>query len=284
MAGNYYQTTQPSGIPEKAYYYNKQLRTYILQFMAIFSGLQVSVGSRDTGQTVNVETCDGPVPEPVIEGPRLISVPIHYGHQDRVVASILADNTQNKPLRLPMMSAYMRDIDFLKSYQAGIGIQRRTTYLPTGGLIPDDIKVVHQRRAFPFELGMDLSIYASNTDQHFQLLEQILMLFDPSLQIQTSDGLFDMGKITSVELTNMTLETNYPIGTDRRIIQSTLTFKMPIYLQSPADVRRDFVEKIYARVGAVSFAADNSYDIIAELDAQGIQYELLWSTDDLTFK
>lgn len=282
MAENYYETTQSSGRPQKAYYYDHQLRSYILQFMAIFSGLQVSVGKRDTGQTVDVETCDGPVPEPVITESRLISVPIHYGQVDRVVAAILGDNTQNKPLRLPTMSAYLRSLDFAPNYNAGIGTERRNTYLPTGGLIPDDIRVVYQRRAFPFMVEMELAIYASNTDQHFQIMEQILMLFDPSLQIQTSDALFDMGKITQVELTNMSLDTNYPIGTDRRIIQSTLNFKMPIYLQTPADVRKDFVEKIYARIGAVSLSSTNSYDIIAELDAQGIDYELLMSVDDLT--
>ena len=268
---NYYETTESSGRPEKAYYYDKQLRNYVLQFMAVFAGLQVRIGKRDTGQVTPGTDCDGTVTqEPIIADENLISVPIHYGHTDRVVAAILGENTQNKVLRLPILSAYMQGIDFLKNYNAGIGTERRTAYLPTGGLIPDDIKVVYQRRSFPFELTMDLNIYASNTDQHFQILEQILMVFDPSLQIQTSDALFDMGKITNIELTNMAMDTNYPIGTDRRIIQSTLTFKMPIYLQSPADVRKNFIEKIYMRVGAVSSAAESSFDIIAELNSQGI--------------
>lgn len=282
MAENYYETTESSGRPENGYYYDHQLRNYILQFMAIFSGLQVRVGKRDTGQTVDVETCDGPVPEPVIEDDRLISVPIHYGHQDRVVAAILAENVQNKPLRLPTMSAYIRSLDLSRDYNPGIGTERRNSYLPTGGIIPDDIKVVRQRRAYAYEMEVELSMYASNTDQHFQLLEQILMVFDPSLQIQTSDALFDMGKLTTVTLTGITLDTNYPIGTDRRIIQSTLTFSMVVYLQSPATVRQDFIEKIYARIGAVSNTAVTNYDIIAELDAQGIDYQLLMDIDDLT--
>jgi len=280
---NYYQTTESSGRPDKAYYYDHQFRSYVLQFMAIFSGLQVRVAKRATGEAVPVTDCEGQVTEePIIAEDRLISVPIHYGHADRVVAAILAENTQNKVLRLPVLSAYVSGLDFLTNYQAGIGTERRQAYLPTQGLIPDDIKVVYQRRAFPFELTFDLNIYASNTDQHFQILEQILMVFDPMLQIQTSDGLFDMGQITHVALTSMSLDTNYPIGTDRRIIQSTLTFKMPVYLQSPADVRKNFIQKIYARVGAVSSTAGNSFDIIAELDAQGINYELLMSIDDLT--
>lgn len=281
MAENYYETTESSGFPKNGYFYDHQIRNCILQFMAIFAGLQVRIGKRDTHETVDVETCDGPVPEPIIEDEQLISVPIHYGHQDRVVAAILAENVQNKPLRLPTMSAYMRGLEH--GDNPGIGVERRESYLPTGGLLPDDIKVVRQRRSYAYEMEMELSLYASNTDQHFQMLEQILMIFNPSLQIQTSDALFDMGKITMVTLKGISLETNYPIGTDRRIIQSTLNFTVILYLSSPATIRDDYVKKIFARVGAVSNTSVSNYDIVAELDALGIDYQLLLDADDLTF-
>ena len=55
------------------YYYDAQLKNYILQFMAIFSGLQVQIGKWNT------------------QDERLISVPVHYGHMDRVVAAIIAE-------------------------------------------------------------------------------------------------------------------------------------------------------------------------------------------------
>lgn len=246
------------------YYYNQQLKNYILQFMAIFSGLQVQVGKWNT------------------EEEQLISVPIHYGHQDRVVAAIISENTQNKPLRLPIMSAYIRDLEIARERMHGTGTERRNTYVPVGGLLPNDIQVVHQRMPVPYNLGIQLSIYVSNTDQHFQILEQILMLFDPQLNIQTSDGPFDMTRLTSVELTGgPSMDTNYPIGTDRRIIQSTLTFTMPIWIDTPAVVRKDYVEKIFLRMGMVNTAATTSEEIVAELDADGIPYQLVLSSADL---
>lgn len=253
-------------IPQANYYYNAQLRNYVLQFMAIFSGLQVRVGASDEQE------------------PRLITVPIHYGQPDRVVAAIKGDNTQNKPLRLPIMSAYMRNFNKAEDMYAGTGFERRNTYVPVGGLIPDDIKVVHQRRALPYKIDMELSMYASNTDQHFQMLEQILPLFDPQLNIQTSDGPFDMARLTHVKLLSINLDNNYPIGMDRRINQSTLMFEVPIYLDTPADVRRDFVEKIFMRIGAVSNASLTNYDMVAELDQQGIEYDLIFGADDLPFE
>lgn len=250
-------------IRNDAYYYDHQLRNYILQFMAIFTGLQVKVGKSESRDA------------------RLISVPIHYGPQDRIVASILSDNTQNKPLRLPLMSAAMISLDLASELYSGVGVQRRNTFLPTGGIVPDDIKTVYQRKPIPYKMEMELAIYVSNTDQHFQILEQILMLFDPSMQIQTSDGLFDWSKLTTVELTRVSVDQNYPSAQDRRIIQSTLTFSMPVYLASPSDVRDNFVKQIFARIGAINNTSGTSYDIIAELDQQGINYELLMNGDDI---
>lgn len=238
------------------YYYQQQLKTYILQFMAIFTGLQVQIGKWNT------------------EDERLISVPIHYATPDRVVAAIFNDNTHNKPMRLPLMSASFRAINRSESF-VGTGFERRNGFVPTGGLVPDDIQVIYQRRPTPYMLDMELGLFASNSDQHFQMLEQILPLFDPVLQIQTSDAPFDMKRITTVELTGIQNDSNDPIGTDRRIVKSILQFKMPIWLDTPADVRRNFVEKIYMRVGAVSTTSTDEFEIIGDLDGQGIQYTLV---------
>jgi hypothetical protein len=251
-------------IQQSEYYYNGQLRSYILQFMAIFTGLQVEVGKRDEADE------------------RLISVPVHYGHKDRVVAAILSDFTQNKPLRLPVMSAYMRSISMAEDLYAGLGMERRNSYVPVGGLVPDDIKTVYQRRALPFKLDLDLAIMSSNTNQHFQILEQLLPLFDPQLNIQTSDSPLDMTRLTHVKLKNINTDSNYPIGTERRIIQSTLQFEMPIYIDTPADVRRNFIQSIFLRIGAVSQSAQTSEDMVAELDAQGINYAQIFDSDNLT--
>jgi hypothetical protein len=246
------------------YYYNQQLRNYILQFMAIFSGLQVQVGKWGT------------------EDEQLISVPIHYGHMDRVVAAILADNTQNKPLRLPVMSAYVRNMQIAPDRMHGIGTERRQAFVPVGGLIPDDLQVVHQRMPVPYNIEMELAVYASNTDQHFQILEQVLPLFDPQLNIQTTDGPFDWTRLTHVKLTSgPMMESNYPVATDRRIIQSSMVFEMPIWVDTPADVRRDFIEKIFLRIGAVSNGAFTNEEMVADLDGQGIPYTLIQDGSDV---
>jgi hypothetical protein len=234
--------------------------------MAAFAGLQVSVGRNETNE------------------PRLINVPVHYGAKDRVVAAILAENTQNAPLRLPIMSCYVSGIDIAPELQAGISTVRRETFLPPGGMIPDDIQTIRQLKPIPYRVNMELAIYASNTDQHFQIMEQILLLFNPGLQVQLNDAPFDWTKITTIELIGIRLEQNYPSQTDRRIIQSSLDFQFPIYLSAPAELKNNYVRDVYARIGKLSdkiSSVHTSYDIVYDLDEQGVEYNLIVSGDEL---
>lgn len=245
------------------YYYNEQLKKYLIQFMAIFCDMRVQVGWTDEKE------------------PRLIKVPVCAASKDRVVAAIKGENTQNKVIRLPMFSAQLASVDLDPSLRKGNNTTRRNTYMPTGGLFPDDIKVVEQYMPTPYRSTFNLYIWASNQDQLYQILEQILTIFNPILKIQTSDDQFDWTRLTSVELVGISMDENFPAGSDRRICQATLSFTVPVYLSLPANVHKKFVRDIYLRIGAVSTAAKNSYDIVGELDAQNIEYDLNFSLDNI---
>ena len=231
--------------------------------MAIFAGLKVQIGKLDD------------------RDPALIPAHLTYGAKDRVVAAIFADNTQNKPIRLPAMSAYMNGIDLAPDRRKGVGTSRRETFMPTGGQFPDDITTIEQLMPVPYNTSMELSIYTSNRDEHLQLLEQIFMFFDPVLQVQKNDDTFDWTRITTVELMGINFEENYPSGTDRRIIQTTLQFLMPIFIAVPAKIKNNFIADINLRVGLVSAGTRGSHDIIAELDDLGFDYDSLFTLDDL---
>jgi hypothetical protein len=241
------------------YYYNEQIEKYIVQFMSIFTGMSIHTGIGATGEISSIR------------------VPVHYGSKDRVTSSILSDNTQNKPMRLPVMSCYLRSLAMAPERYKGVGAIRTSAHVPRGGLIPDDIKVVHQYMPIPYMTTLDLSIYTSNLSSHFQILEQILVLFDPILQIQTSDGAFDWGKITTVELRDITFEENYPAATDRRMIVTTLNFEMPIYISAPARLKSEIINDIYLRIGSVDTFGNGSQDILDQLDDQGLEYDLVVS-------
>lgn len=248
-----------------AFYYDHQLLRYAVQFMAIFSNMKVKVGASAT------------LPS------RLIKVPIIYGSRDRVVAAIKSDNTQNKPLRVPTMSAIIKNIEMAPDLRKGIGQTRRKTVMPLGQPFPDGVRVVKQMMPVPYKARFELAIYASNTDQHFQLMEQILMLFDPIVQIQIGDDPFDWTILTTVELTGINWEENYPSLADKRIIQSTLTFEVPVYLSPPAEFKKNYIADIKIRLGVVPVSVDlrNSEDVIAALDSEGVPYDDLFTLSDI---
>jgi len=223
------------------YYYEGQLRKYLIQFCNIFTGLKVETGKGE---------CDEP---------EFMTVPIRVGSKDRVVAALEAGNTQNKPFSLPMMSAFMTGLARAPN-RKGIGVVDRRVFLPEGGVYPQDLKTVVRVMPIPYVMTIELALYASNTQQLHQILEQLLVLFDPFLQIQTTDAAFDWTKITNVELTAINNEENYPPGGDRRVIMWTLTFDMPIYLSIPLDVRDEIVRKIFIRIGDLAGFVPDEYD------------------------
>lgn len=229
-----------------SYYYEGQLRNYLLQFCNIFAGLKVATGKGECGEV------------------EYISVPIMVGSKDRVVAAIQAGNTQNRPFSLPMMAANISALS-IAPVRKGVGVVDRRVFLPPGGVYPQDLKTSVRYMPIPYIMDVDLSFYASNTQQMHQMLEQILMLFDPVLQVQTSDSAFDWTKITGVELTGINNEENYPASTDRRIIQWTLSFQMPIYISAPVDIREEIVRKIIIQLGDIRGFSVNEFDENGEL-------------------
>jgi hypothetical protein len=233
------------------YFYNNQLRAYILQFVSIFRGLQVRTGKGE---------CDEQ---------QFITVPCVIGAKDRVVAALFAGNTQNRMFSLPTMSAHLQSIQPApERRKVQAFIDQRVT-LPVGGVFPDDLTVVKRAMPVPYNITMELSIYTSNTDQMFQILEQVLVLFNPAIQIQKTDGPFDWTRLTMVELTDISNEENYPAGTDRRIVMWTLTFTMPIFLSIPLGIKDDLVRKIVIQIGEFGNIKINEVDENGEITPFG---------------
>lgn len=224
------------------YFFDSQIRTYLLQFTSIFYGLTVRTGKDDCGQFQE------------------IPVPIVIGNKDRVVASIMAGNTHNRQITIPTMSAHMSQIAMAPERRKVQAYVDQRVTLPVGGVFPNDLTVVKRAMPVPYNVTIDLSIYASNLLQRDQILEQILVLFNPDIQLQKSDGPFDWTKLTKVELTNISNEENYPVGADRRIIVWTLTFEMPIFISIPMGVKDDLVRKIIVRLGALDTMQVNEVD------------------------
>ena len=222
------------------FFYDEQVRRYLLQFVRVFSNFQVEFGlDRDGNKTLQ-------------------TVPVKYGDSTRQVSAILRNNSENSTIPTPMMSLYVTAMEYARSrlqdptfvdkkhirmreYDQNIG-----EYTTNQG----NSFTVERLMPVPYDLTVNLDIWTSNTTQKLQLLEQILVLFNPSLEIQSTDNYLDWGSLSYINLENVTWSNrSVPVGTDDTIDIATLTFKAPIYLSAPAKVKKlGVVTKIVASV------------------------------------
>lgn len=211
------------------FYYQRAIKDYIKQFLRVFSGFQVEYEvDRDEDGDLDRKTCR-----------------IFYSDMDRVVANILHDDGHFVATSMPLMSGYLTGIELNPEIRKSRYHQENVSRTNSHG----ELVAEQKKMGVPYTLSMDLSIYTSNSNQMFQLLEQILMLFNPKLTIQKSDNIIDWTYLTEIELVSITPETNYPVSTDERYIVWTLGFVFPIWLDFPAkEQTQGIIEQIEANI------------------------------------
>jgi hypothetical protein len=102
----------------------------------------------------------------------------------------------------------------------------------------------------PYEMTIALDIWTSNTNQKMQLWEQIVTLFNPSLEIQSTDNFIDWTSLTVLYLKDARWSSRtIPIDAGNPIDVATLTFTLPMWITPPAKVKKlGVVERIIASV------------------------------------
>ena len=91
----------------------------------------------------------------------------------------------------------------------------------------------------PYKLTVSADIWSTNTEQKLQIMEQILMLFNPSLEIQTTDNYIDWTSLSVVDLESVNFSSrSMPTGTESEIDVGSLTFTTPIYISPPVKVKK----------------------------------------------
>jgi hypothetical protein len=233
------------------FYYDEQIRRFMLQFARIFSNFNVEYGRDEEGTNHT-----------------LIRVPVKYGDWSRQAQTVLNNNSASTMPSTPMMTFYITALDYDRpriqepNFVSTIAVRQRTydadtdTYETTQG----NAFTIDRLMPVPYKLTMNLDIWTSNTNQKFQLLEQILVLFNPALEIQGTDNYIDWTSLSVCELQSTRWSSRtVPIGTDNSIDISTLTFTLPIWLSSPAKVKKlGVVERIVANVFDAKGDASNA--------------------------
>ena len=233
------------------FFYDEQIRRFLLQFARIFSNFDVEYGRDEEGTNHT-----------------LIRVPVKYGDWSRQAQTVLANNSASTMPSTPMMTFYITALDYDRpriqepNFVSTIAVRQRTydsntdTYETTQG----NAFTIDRLMPVPYKMTMNLDIWTSNTNQKMQLLEQILVLFNPALEIQATDNYIDWTSLTTCDLESVKWSSRIvPIGTDNPIDIATLTFTLPIWISSPAKVKKlGVIERIVARVFDAQGDASNA--------------------------
>jgi hypothetical protein len=111
-------------------------------------------------------------------------------------------------------------------------------------------------------MTVQVDIWTTNTDTKLQLLEQIFVLFNPSIQLQSNSNPLDWTSVFEIELTDIAWSSRgIPAGVDETLDIATLTFSVPIWISPPAKVKRQtIIQQIVADIHKINNIAGLGYD------------------------
>jgi hypothetical protein len=193
---------------------------------------------------------------------KVTRVPVRYGDVNRQVASILRKNSENSMPTAPLISCYIKDLQFDitrlqdPTFVSKVHIRERefdsenNVYLNTQG----KNYTVERIMPSPYQITFQADMWFTNTEQKLQIFEQIAVLFNPSLEIQTTDNYIDWTSLSVLTLDNITFSSrSIPQGVEQDIDVLTMMFKAPIWITPPAKVKKlGIVTKIITDVFALN--------------------------------
>ena len=233
------------------FFYDEQIRRFLLQFARIFSNFSVAYGRNQAGVDDT-----------------LVRVPVRYGDSSRQAQTIIQENSANNLPSTPLMTFYITAMEYDRPrmqepyFVSNIQVRQRTydadtdTYETTQG----NAFTIERLMPVPYKLTINLDIWTSNTNQKMQILEQIVVLFNPALEIQSTDNYIDWTSLTVCNLERVNWSSRViPINAENPIDVATLTFSIPIWISSPAKVKKlGVVERIVASIFDANGDASNA--------------------------
>lgn len=230
------------------YFYDRQIRRFVSQFIRVFSQFYVEYGKDQDGNTA------------------LYRVPVRYADTNRQAAGILHNNSENALNTVPIMVCYIDALKYDRDrvqepfHTNKINVRERSRDPITGELTTTQKQAftVERLMPVPYRLTLKMEVWTTNFDQKLQIIEQIVAIFNPSLEIQSTDNYLDWTSLSYVLLTDINWTTrNVPVGTDDPIDVGTMTFEVPIWISSPAKLKK---------LGVIQTIVDSVYDGTGNLD------------------
>lgn len=212
------------------HFYSEQIKIYIQQVQRIFSNFKIRTGYDSYGNA------------------QFYTVPSTYGDASRLTRHIINQNTQNATPPVPFISVYDTSVEMAPTRRQNPNhvdqrnvIERdfdaqTNTYSNTDG----NRYTIERFMPVPYDMTFNVDIWYTQTDHKFQICEQIMTLFNPDLDLQTSDNPLDWSALTTITMQPGTTwnARGIPVGTDDGVRTTSFVFAVPIWINPPAKVKR----------------------------------------------
>jgi hypothetical protein len=222
------------------FFYDNQIRRFLIQFAKIFSYWEVTRGKDPAGNEI------------------LVRVPIMYGDSSRQASTIIANNSASNLPSAPLITYYISGLEYDQrrtqdpTYVDKINVRQRTFNTDTGQYesVQGQAFTVERLMPVPYTLRITVDFWTTNYQQKLELIEQLGTLFNPSMEIQSTDNFIDWTSLSVVYQDGLTFSSRtIPQGTANPIDVMSWKFYMPIWLSNAAKLKKmGVIEKVIASI------------------------------------
>jgi len=222
------------------FFYDNQIRRFLIQFAKIFSNWQVTKGKDPAGNEI------------------LVRVPIMYGDSSRQASTIIANNSASNLPSAPLITYYISGLEYDQrrtqdpTFIDKIQVRQRSYNAETQQYeqVQGQAFTVERLMPVPYTLRINVDFWTTNYQQKLELIEQLGTLFNPSLEIQSTDNFIDWTSLSVVYQDGLTFSMrSIPQGTGNPIDVLNWKFYMPIWLSNAAKLKKmGVIEKVIASI------------------------------------
>lgn len=222
------------------FFYDNQIRRFLLQFAKIFSNWQVTKGKDPNGNDI------------------LVRVPIMYGDQSRQAATVIANNSASNLPSAPLITYYITALEYDQrrtqdpTFVDKMQVRQRAYNPDTRSYeqVQGQAFTVERLMPVPYTLRLSVDFWTTNYNQKLELIEQLGTLFNPALEIQSTDNFIDWTSLSVVYQDGLTFTSrSIPVGNSNPIDIMTWKFYIPIWLSTSAKLKKmGVIEKIIATI------------------------------------
>jgi len=222
------------------FFYDNQVRRYLIQFAKIFSNWYVTKGKDPNGNDI------------------LVRVPIMYGDSSRQASTIIANNSASNLPSAPMITYYISGLEYEQSrtqnptFVEKLQVRQRALNQETGEYeqVQGQAFTLERLMPVPYKLRVTVDFWTTNYNQKLEIIEQLGTLFNPALELQSTDNFVDWTSLTAVFQDGLNFSSRtIPQGTGNPIDVLSWKFYMPVWITTSSKLKKmGVIHKVIASI------------------------------------